>query len=1204
MESGFLRDIAFSAREPDVHLVISNALHGGDFAQFGEKPINFELRLHRNRRGGGSSHGGTGSLTLPRRDIGEAFLQRYRSGGAGQLVVNSRPIQILLSNKPLRQDVVEKLRLTDYRDPHSEAERKLADRAEELSVPISLTKIEQGWTKRNLTFMSEYNIEPNNIDLRLYFKDEERQIVLRIATGSNLFSMDPVFHIRFRYSDIDQILVDRHSEADAILFRLRNPVSYESSKGNLQIQLESILSDRRPTRIRLSSLELDEKHADLAEYVSKNILIRLSKSHAAGFLGLSRAARLPEVRRQIISAVESDMFSPSKTLDLRKWIAGHTWEVAFQLERIMRSMLLNPRELSAIRQTIDNLVQSCRTERVIAVLLDFISRLQILDQGEEGPHQGRPSVNQCLRDALKKASKPTLMTSRLRTTRKRGENGEFPCLHAVVTPTRISLEGPNSEQLNRVLRMYPDHWQYFIRVRFADEEQSALRWDQNVDGAEFVRKRVGGILRNGLRIAGRKFEYLGYSSSALKTHTVWFVRPFDLPGKGRQDAETIIRALGDFSRDSQFPARMGARIAQAFSSTDLSISVTVDDLQIVPDIERNKSLFTDGVGTISPEVAKMMWRSLTKLRKKRSYFLPAAYQVRLGGYKGMLAIDYRLGDESVVCVRNSMNKFDSPSLDIEVARAFDRPGPCFLNRPLIMVLETVNGIQTDIFLYLQREAVREVRETMYTFDGAAKLLEKHGLGTSFKVPSIMARMQKIGLDLEHCYALGMKTVLKDAETDILRELKHRARIPVSDSWKLVGIADEFKYLKEGEIYAYVRDRNDVALYLKGPYLITRSPVIHPGDVQVVTAIGKPPPGSPFAEEPLVNTVVMSCQGQRSLASCLGGGDLDGDLYDLINLTTWPELAPRHLAEPAEYPPAEKRKIEGRSCNMDDVKDFICDFITSDMVGIISVRHLKLADYRSLGASDPDCLKLAALHSKAVDFPKSGTPVMFSEIPRTERMPRPDWDAGELGPFRNTRDEVYPSQRALGQLYRDIQLSEDKLQHKGTHPSSRYGADLDVETHAKPLSRDKFDALSNYMRYALHRYIDVDAVPQEYFDEAVELLEEYIGELTRICNTYALTSRSVLSEEEVVAGTILERTSQRRRRQDMISEMRTASSSLAANVHDVLRGSDRDEPEEWMLRAWAAYQVARASDDFGRKSFGLLALGNAFDAVEAITQRDL
>lgn len=117
-----------------------------------------------------------------------------------------------------------------------------------------------------------------------------------------------------------------------------------------------------------------------------------------------------------------------------------------------------------------------------------------------------------------------------------------------------------------------------------------------------------------------------------------------------------------------------------------------------------------------------------------------------------------------------------------------------------MIMETANGVQPEIFLRLQDRAVRETRESIRTFYGASKLLEMHGLGASFKLPSILTRLQSIGIDLEHCQSLGIKTTLKDAETDILRELKHRARIPVPESWKLVGIADEFNYLEEGEIY--------------------------------------------------------------------------------------------------------------------------------------------------------------------------------------------------------------------------------------------------------------------------------------------------------------------------------------------------------------------------------------------------------------------
>jgi len=44
--------------------------------------------------------------------------------------------------------------------------------------------------------------------------------------------------------------------------------------------------------------------------------------------------------------------------------------------------------------------------------------------------------------------------------------------------------------------------------------------------------------------------------------------------------------------------------------------------------------------------------------KKMFWIKPSAYQVRIGGYKGMLAVDYTLGKEPIICVRPSMDKFD------------------------------------------------------------------------------------------------------------------------------------------------------------------------------------------------------------------------------------------------------------------------------------------------------------------------------------------------------------------------------------------------------------------------------------------------------------------------------------------------------------------------------------------------------------------
>ena len=55
----------------------------------------------------------------------------------------------------------------------------------------------------------------------------------------------------------------------------------------------------------------------------------------------------------------------------------------------------------------------------------------------------------------------------------------------------------------------------------------------------------------------------------------------------------------------------------------------------------------------------------------------------------------------------------------------------------------------------------------------------------------------------------------------------------------------------------------------------------------------------------------------------------------------------------------------------DGVDFFLDYISSDLVGIIATRHLQIADQEYLGTLHPDCLKLAQLHSKAVDYPKTG-----------------------------------------------------------------------------------------------------------------------------------------------------------------------------------------------------------------------------------------
>ena len=76
-----------------------------------------------------------------------------------------------------------------------------------------------------------------------------------------------------------------------------------------------------------------------------------------------------------------------------------------------------------------------------------------------------------------------------------------------------------------------------------------------------------------------------------------------------------------------------------------------------------------------------------------------------------------------------------------------------------------------------------------------------------------------------------------------------------------------------------------------------------------------------------------------MQSCLGGGDLDGDVY---NVTLLKDLHPSQTIPPAPYEPAPKKLLE-RPSTMDDVADFVADYINSDVSVAICVGENFLTD---------------------------------------------------------------------------------------------------------------------------------------------------------------------------------------------------------------------------------------------------------------------
>ena len=149
-------------------------------------------------------------------------------------------------------------------------------------------------------------------------------------------------------------------------------------------------------------------------------------------------------------------------------------------------------------------------------------------------------------------------------------------------------------QSYRALRQYGNHLNNFYRASFYGKHCLQYKWDREVDGSKFLQDRVGGTLKTGIILAGRHFEFLAYSSSALREHSVWFMSPFEHPSEGFVTAAKVRKSLGDFSQVLNCPAKFAARLSQAFTATVPSVKITRDQWSIIPDLGEEPYLFTDG----------------------------------------------------------------------------------------------------------------------------------------------------------------------------------------------------------------------------------------------------------------------------------------------------------------------------------------------------------------------------------------------------------------------------------------------------------------------------------------------------------------------------------------------------------------------------------------------------------------------------------
>ncbi|KAL9438080.1 hypothetical protein AB3S75_023866 [Citrus x aurantiifolia] len=646
----------------------------------------------------------------------------------------------------------------------------------------------------------------------------------------------------------------------------------------------------------------------------------------------------------------------------------------------------------------------------------------------------------------------------------------------LVTPSKVYFCGPEISLSNRVLRSYPDEIDNFLRLSFVDEDLdklystvlSPVTSSTNEERHTRIYERVLSTLRNGIVIGDKKFETLAFSNSQVKDNSLWM-----FASRPELTAADIRERMGDF-RDIKNVAKYAARLGQSFSSSREALHVDSGDIEIIPDVEVEKDgityCFSDGIGKISAELAEIVAKNCGF-----TVYTPSAFQIRYGGYKGVVAVDPT--SSTKLSLRKSMFKYKSESTSLDIL-ANSKYQPCFLNRQLITLFSAL-GIRDRVFEKKQREGVARLDAILTDPLKAHEALE---LMSSGENTNVLKEMLMCGYkpDVEPFLSMMLHTF----RASNLLELRTRTRIFIQNGRAMMGCLDETGTLEYGQVFVQCsasrrrefldnscNNRSGELSVVEGKVVVAKNPCLHPGDMRVLRAVDVP------ALHHMVDCVVFPAKGKRPHTNECSGSDLDGDVY----FVCWDhELIPPLQFRPMDHTPAPEKVLD-RDVTIEDVEEYFADYIVNDSLGIICNAHVVHADSEPDNARSSKCLELAKLSSIAVDFSKTG---VAATIPSGLRVKKyPDF-------MEKQNKTCYESQRVIGKLYREV---------KGIVPST-----ATMKSFTKEVAMESYDT-----------DMEVDGF-KHYIIDAFNYKTEYDIKLGNLMDYYGIKT-----EAEILSGCIME-----------------------------------------------------------------------------------
>ncbi|KAF3212219.1 hypothetical protein TWF106_009993 [Orbilia oligospora] len=447
-------------------------------------------------------------------------------------------------------------------------------------------------------------------------------------------------------------------------------------------------------------------------------------------------------------------------------------------------------------------------------------------------------------------------------------------------------------------------------------------------------------------------------------------------------------------------AKYNARIKLGFSRTVL---VPLENVKIEEEediVSATKCSMTDGCGTATFAVLKAI------AEKMGLDYVPSYFQIRHGGRKGLILLDVKNSDsESLqITYRRTQIKFQTrQDLNVEVV---DYARPLKRGKVTSQFLTILHngGVSKETLGVLAKEEIEK--------DGIWELLERAG-DPSFVKNFYQSGALKKRRDKDGClkYAGSMPASAEEriiqmvdagfavSECLALKNLISGCNKTRLDSWNdlkftisestFVKCAPDFKnVLREGEVFLQFSSgefvfNGEVLKFLSGRVLVGRSPAYIASDIQSATAVMSPEVVEAYGD--LVDCIVFPTVGEYSLASCLSGGDYDGDTV----LVIWDQrvvgpFKSRHPPKPTSLKQGffkEPTAQDTVGCYLKDngmdedatikaiLRAEIPKMLSDSNVGKCTSLHRKVSYY--LGIDHPLSIRLAELACLLLDAPKQG-----------------------------------------------------------------------------------------------------------------------------------------------------------------------------------------------------------------------------------------